>query len=246
MIMEGKILEEFVEHVYHTLLTNENLREMEITKNYIEEGRSHVKHEFDILYKIRIAGIWHKVGIECKNHNRPITKGMVQEFKSKLDDVNNIQGMMISAKGYQDGALKFAEHYGILLMTVEELPNIYQLLASTIKVGMLPDKNIKGEPFWIIMEKNKHNGTTGTYYGFEGNKIILFISKKSAERIIKRYMLDEYDVFGVTRQQLKAICYMTKVWKLEIYICSKLLRSPEEELYVWEYSYNDILDEYVD
>ena len=244
--MNGSYLEDFVEHVYHTLLINENLRDMRIIKNHIEVGRSKAKHEFDILYEITIAGVLHRVGFECKNHNRPISKGMVQEFKAKLDDVNNIQGIMISAKGYQEGAQTLGEFYGIKLMQLKDLPRINQLLAQTIKIGMLPDKNIKGDPFWVVMEKLDDNNTTGTYFGFEGDQIVLFISKKAAERIITRYCLDKYDVFGVTRQQLKAICYMSKVFGYNLFICSKLLRSSNEELLVWTYSCDDILDEFVE
>lgn len=243
--MDGAELEQFVEHVYHTLLVNENLSNIAIGKNYIEIGRSGARHEFDVLYEIQIAGILHRVGIECKNHGRTITKGMVQEFKGKLEDVNNIQGIMISAKGFQEGAKTYGEFYGIKLVKASELPQINELIAQTIKVGMLPDKNIKGDPFWVIMEQLDDKNTTGTYFGFEENQIILFLSRKSAERIITRYGLENYGVFGVARQQLKAICYMTKCYGLKLFICSKLLRSANEELLVWEYNYEDILDEFI-
>lgn len=243
--MKGKELEDFVEYVYHTLLANENLRDMRISKNYIEVGRSGAKHEFDILYEIRLAGTLHRVGIECKNHNRAITKGMIQEFKAKLDDVNNIQGIIISTMGYQEGARIMGEHYGIQLLQTKDLPKINELLAETIKVGMLPDINIKGDPFWVIMEKSDEINTTGTYFEFENNKILLFISKKSAERIISRHQLKKYSVFGVSRQHLKAICAMSTVLGVKLLICTKLLRKLKEDLVAWEYSSDDILDEFI-
>ncbi|MFZ5944206.1 MAG: restriction endonuclease [Bacillota bacterium] len=242
----GNRLEDFVEHVYNILLNNENLRDVKIQKNFVEIGRSGAKHEFDILYEIKIAGVVHRVGIECKNHNRAITKGMVQEFKGKLDDTNNIQGVFISALGYQQGAQVLGEHYGIKLMQVTDLPRINELLASTIKTGMLPDKSIKGDPFWVIMENSDTENTTGSYFAFEGNQIILFLSRKSAERIVNRYHLTDHGVFGVARQHLKAICYMSKVFGYRLLICSKLLREPEEELMAWDYSCDDILDEFID
>lgn len=242
----GNRLEDFVQNVYNTLLNNENLRDVKIHKNYIETGRSGAKHEFDILYEVKIAGVIHRVGIECKNHNRAITKGMIQEFKGKLDDTNNIQGVFISALGYQEGAQILGDHYGIKLMKVSDLPKIYELLASTIKVGMLPDKSIKGNPFWVIMEMRGTENTTGSYFTFERNQIILFISRKSAERIINRYHLTHYGVFGVARQHLKSICSMSKAFGYKLLICSKLLREPEEELIAWNYSCDDIWDEFID
>jgi hypothetical protein len=243
--MDGKALEDFVEHVYQTLLENENLNDIKIEKNHIEIGRSGARHEFDILYEIKIAGILHRVGIECKNHNRAVTKGMIQEYKGKLDDTNNIQGVFISALGYQEGARILGEHYGIKLLQVKDLPKFNELLASTIKVGMLPDTNIKGDPFWVIMQKSDDNNTTGTYFAFQDNQIILYLSKKSAERIVSRKGLTDCGVFGVARQHLKAICYMSKIFNYKLYICSKLLRNPEEELIVWDYSCDDILDEFI-
>lgn len=243
--MNGKELEDFVEHIYHTLLMNENLKDIKVEKNHKEIGRSGAKHEFDVLYEIHIAGMWHRVGIECKNHSRPITKGMVQEFKAKLDDVNNVIGIIISSKGYQEGAQILGEHYGIKLMTTKDLPRINELLALSIKVGMLPDTTIKGDPFWVIMGKQGESQTTGTYYAFEGNQIILFLSRKSAERIINKNKLDDCNVFGVARQHLKAICYMSKVFGYQLYICSKLLRGEDEELLIWNYSSDDILDEFI-
>lgn len=192
----GNRLEDFVENVYNILLNNENLKDVKIKKKSIEIGRSGAKHEFDILYEIIIAGVKHRVGIECKNHNRAITKGMVQEFKGKLDDTNNIQGIFISALGYQEGAQVLGEHYGIKLMQVADLPRINELLASTIKTGMLPDKSIKGDQFWVIMEESDSENTTGSYFAFKGDQIILFLSKKSAERVVKRYNLNEYGVLG--------------------------------------------------
>lgn len=244
--VKGKRLEDFVEHVYSILLNNENLRDVKIEKNHVEIGCSSVKHEFDILYEIKIAGVIHRLGIECKNHNRAITKGMVQEFKGKLDDTNNIQGIFISSLGYQEGAQVLGNHYGIRLMKVTDLPKINELLASTIKVGMLPDKSTNGDPFWVIMENFDAGNTTGAYFEFGGNQIILFLSKKSAERIVSRHQLASYGVYGVVRQHLKAICYMSKVFGYRLLICSKLLREPEEELMAWNYSWDDIRDEFID
>ncbi len=240
--MNGKELEEYVEHVYKSLLANENLKDKKIIKNHHEIGLSGTKHEFDILYEITVVGIIHRVGIECKNHKRPVTKGKVQEFKGKLDDFNNIQGVMVSANGYQAGAYKIANQYGIKLFLTEDLPKINEILALAIKV-MLPNNNIKGEPFWVIMQiKDEKN--IGSYFSFN-NKIILFLSKKSAERIISRFALVNFDVFGVSHEHLKAICYLSKVFGYKLCICSRLLRSPKEQIIAWDYSFDDILDEFV-
>lgn len=118
----GQELEDFVENVYSVLLKNENLKSAKIEKNHIEIGRSGAKHQFDVFYEVKIAGVVHKVGITCKNHDREITEKMVEDFKGELSRLNNIIGCMISSKGYQEEAKKCAEYNGIELITTDELP----------------------------------------------------------------------------------------------------------------------------
>ena len=57
----------------------------------------------------------HRVAIECKNYNQKIPIGRVRDFFGVLYDVGNIKGIMACKEGYQDGAKKFADYYGISL-----------------------------------------------------------------------------------------------------------------------------------
>jgi hypothetical protein len=257
----GHELEDFVEKVYSVLLKNEHLKNSDITKNHIEIGLSGAKHEFDVFYEVKIAGISHKVGIECKNHNRKITKGMVQEFKGKLEDCNNITGFMISAKGFQDGAKTYGKHYGIELIITDELPNIYQLSLTHVN-WLLPDENTYGDPFWTIMELTKDGKNTGTYYSpnekialylskYSPNGeialngvIALFLSKKSAERVLKKIGEKGYAVFGVTREHLRGICYMAKNFNWPFAIALKLGLEQDGRILMFEHSYDEILADF--
>jgi hypothetical protein len=236
----GQELEDFVQNVYSALLKNEHLKNSKIEKNHIEIGRSGAKHEFDVFYEVKIAGMSYRVGIECKNHNRKITKGMLQEFKAKLDDCNNIRGFMVSSNGYQDGAKTLGKHYGIELITADELPNIYGLLLAHTEC-LVPDENVYGDPFWVIMP-TKDGKNTGSYYVPNGI-IVLFISKKSAERVLKRSGIKENAVFGVSREHLRAICIMSKCSNYKLAI-AKLQFERDGQIIVFEHSYQEILDEY--
>jgi hypothetical protein len=171
----GQELEDFVESFYSALLKNEHLKNAKIEKNHTETGKSGIKYCFDIFHEVKIAGVSHKVAIECKNHNRKIRKGTFGEFKQKLDDCNNITGFMISANGYQEGAIIEGKYYGIELITTEELPNLYSLSFAHVKC-LLPDKDTYGAPFWTIMQITEDGQNTGIFYSFEG-KIPLFLSK---------------------------------------------------------------------
>lgn len=241
----GQELEDFVQNVYSASLKNEHLKNSKIEKNHIEIGRSGAKHEFDVFYEIKIAGMYYRVGIECKNHNRKITKGMLQEFKAKLDDCNNITGFMVSSKGYQDGAKTLGKHYGIELISADELPNIYGLMLEHTEC-LVPNENVYGDPFWVIMQLTEDGKNTGSYCPLETDKptIVLFISKKSAERSLKANGMKGYAVFGVSRPHLKAICIMSKCFNWKIGIASKLRLERNGGFLMFEHSYQEILDEY--
>lgn len=148
----GQILEDYIQLVYSVMLSNEHLKYTKIEKYHIEIGRSGAKHEFDIFYEVKIACVSHKVAIECKNLNRKITKEMVRHFKSKLDDCNNITGIMVSANGYQEGAKALGEYYGIELITIEDLPNVDQLLAPSTDYTSL-DKNTSHDSVFVATGK---------------------------------------------------------------------------------------------
>lgn len=257
----GHELEDFVENVYSVLLKNEHLKNSKIKKNHIEIGNFGDPHEFDVFYEVKIAGVSHKVGIECKNHNRKITKGMVQEYYGKLHDCNNVIGFMISAKGYQDGAKTFGKHYGIELITIEDLPNIYSISLTHVK-WLLPDENTYGDPFWTIMEVTEDGKNTGTCYSpnekialfiskYDPHRetalngaIALFLSKKSAERVLKNAGENGYAVFGVSRQHLRALCYTAKDFNRPFAIALKLGLETDGRILMFEHSYDQIFENF--
>ncbi|MDR2570872.1 MAG: restriction endonuclease [Oscillospiraceae bacterium] len=236
----GESLEEFA---YSALLANENLKRVHIERNYIMTGITGIKHEFDVYYEIYLAGICHKVAIECKQLDRPVEKGKVQEFESKVRDCNNIIGCMVSSNGYQSGAKAFAQSKGILTLTPNDLPSIYEITASCIKF-MLPDERTTAEPFWTIMETN--NGkNTGTYVSFNGS-IILFISRKAAEKAMLASQATQCKVFGITKKHLSGICLFSQTHGIRLSVCP-LLSSVIKigELVVYEYTYQEIEKEFL-
>jgi hypothetical protein len=239
----GQELEDFIEDVYSISLKNENLKNCKIEKNHVEIGKSGTKYEFDVFYEVKIAGISHKVAIECKYHDKRITEDMVRDFLGKLNDCNNIRGFMVSTKGHQEEAKQLLKYYEIELITEDELPNIPGLLLAHMEC-LLPDENVHGDPFWTIMQLTEDGKNTGSYYSSGGNIILLFISKKSAERALKTDGAKVYAVFGVSQQHLKAICLMSKLFKYELGIISVLSPDSYGNSLLYKHSYDQILAEY--
>ena len=184
LIKKPKDLESYVQYVYSSLL---NLKDegVVVSSNTILVGKSGAKHEVDVYYQFEISGVTHKVAFECKFKSRRVQKSDVIDFHGKLQDVGNIQGLFVSKSGYQKGAKDYAEHYGIQLLTLDDLPTLNILVAKRIESVALPDETYIGEPFWCLMEISK-NSLTGSYYSkkygviFKKYVIPLFISKIDA------------------------------------------------------------------
>ena len=105
----------FTRRIYQKLVNNDVLKPTKVQHNVKLRGKSGCEHQIDVYWEYEIAGSLHRVAIECKNYNSPVEIGNVRDFKGVLDDLNNVNGIMVSAQGYQSGAKKYAEQYGILL-----------------------------------------------------------------------------------------------------------------------------------
>lgn len=139
----GKELENYVQFVYQKLLDFMDEGAM-VSSNVSVIGKSGVKHEFDVYYEFQHLNMRHRIAIECKDWNTPVSKGEVGEFLSKLNDLNNISGMMVAKSGYQEGAKQFAESNGIHLMETKDLPSLGEIVAGVIKEAFLPDEATQG------------------------------------------------------------------------------------------------------
>jgi hypothetical protein len=253
----GQELEDYIESVFRISLKNEYLKNFKVEKNHVEVSREGIEYKFDVFYEFIIAGIPHKVAIECKYYNKRITEEMVRHFKSKLDECNNITGFILATKSYNVEAKKYADLHGIQLITDDQLPNIPGMLLLHTACSV-PDENVHGDPFWTIMKVTKDGKNTGSYYSLNGNEfnmleiivheryrsILLFISKKSAERVLEADGAKDCAVFGVSRQQLRWICLMSQFFKCELLISSVLSLDSNGNTLLFKHSYNEILAEY--
>jgi hypothetical protein len=209
--------EKHVEYIYSMLL---NLRDegVVVSRNATLLGRSGVAHQIDVYWEFIRAGVHHRVAIECKDHQRPIEKGQIHEFHSKLSDLDNIVGLIVSRNGFQSGAADFARHYGIQALTPSDLPNLGKLLGMRIQAVALPDETYVGEPFWTIMEL-RDNKVTGTYFASSNGagipRVPLFYSKRHAERTMIEAELsrENWAIRGLPRASLRAFALMLELYE---------------------------------
>ncbi|MFP9113919.1 restriction endonuclease [Flavobacterium sp. RHBU_3] len=110
--------ERLTQEIYQGLLNDEGLT-VEVKRNVKIKGKS-TTHQIDIYWEYKFAGIMHKVAIECKNYNKRISKGIISSFYGTLSDIGNINGIIVTKIGFQSGAKKFADYYGINLIELRE------------------------------------------------------------------------------------------------------------------------------
>lgn len=216
MITKPKDLESYVQYIYSTLL---NLRDegVVVSSNTVLVGRSGAKHEIDVFYQFEKSGVVHKVAFECKFKTRRVEKSEVVDFHGKIQDIGNIQGIFVSKNGYQSGAVDYANHYGIKLLSIEDLPAINILLAKRIESVALPDETYVGEPFWVLMEVVEQR-LTGSYWSkkegglFKKNIIPLFISKLDANNFLADIPdRTDFVVRGLPQHSLRFLLRTTEI-----------------------------------
>ena len=105
--------------IYQTLLNAEGLKTIDVCHNVKVKGKA-FEHQIDVYWEYEIAGIKHKVAIECKNYNTEVSVGKVRDFYGVLADIGNVSGIMVTKIGFQKGAKEYAQHYGINLKELRE------------------------------------------------------------------------------------------------------------------------------
>lgn len=246
-VNKGITFENFVHEVYSAILRLED-KKISVSKNVKIIGKTGTPHQFDIYYEFTKANVKHRVAIECKNHSRPVDKGSVGEFKSKIQDVDNLMGIMVSSSGYQSGASIYANGTGILLMTLDDLPSFTQVIAMQFKHALLPESNVIGQPFWAIMEIDKAGDITGTYHSINDDQtnmgIPLFYSKKHAELYCELMPSKDFTVRGLNQDQLKVLLSITKHQNVGLLLVP-LAPKIDGNVLSYKLSHEEIMDEYI-
>ncbi len=216
---KGTKFEDFVAYVYQSLLTINNCSSI-VSKHVCINGLNGPSGEIDVYYEFEHLNLTYRVAIECKDWKNPIPAEEVRVFSTKIDNLNNVAGVMISTSGYQAGAIDFAKRHGIILMEEKDLPAFNIILADKIKVTFLPDEKTIGQPFWTLMEI-RNGEVTGTYIDFGGDGgIPLLVSKKTAEEVLNRLPDKEYwCVRGLSQQNLRALIELAERFKWKVSYC---------------------------
>lgn len=109
--------EEFEIYVLNELKKSEYLTNLKFEHREIIK-RDDGQYEIDVTVRFRFLGADYLVLIECKKHNSPIKRDVVQIMHSKLSSIGAQKGMIYATTSYQSGAILYAEKHGISLVSI--------------------------------------------------------------------------------------------------------------------------------
>ena len=112
----NKEYEIFTREIYQFIVNNDLVKNVTVQHDIKLMGRSGQEHQIDVYWEFEVGGIKNRTAIECKNYSKPVPIGKVRDFKGVLDDLNCVMGVMVTKVGYQEGAKRYANEWGITLM----------------------------------------------------------------------------------------------------------------------------------
>lgn len=127
--------EKFAQEIYQGLVDADVVKTTDVKHDVKLTGKSGQAHQIDVYWEYEIAGVKHKVAIECKNYNKAVPVGKVRDFYGVLADLNNVAGIMVTKIGYQEGAKDYASHYGISLKELRT-PNRGEGIIGEVEINL--------------------------------------------------------------------------------------------------------------
>jgi hypothetical protein len=153
--------EKFAQEIYQGLVDADVVKTTDVQHNVKLVGKSGQAHQIDVYWEYEIAGVKHKVAIECKNYNNAVPVGKVRDFYGVLSDLNSVAGIMVTTVGYQEGAKEYAAHYGISLKELRT-PNWGEAIIGEIEMHF--DISIRHCMFLVDSEWAKANNLDFSRY----------------------------------------------------------------------------------
>lgn len=114
-------------------------------------------YQIDVLITFEQLGVDFKVLVECKRYSSAIKRETVQILKDKVESIGAQKGILVSASGFQKGAIQYAKLHGIALLRIIKGKMTYET-RSLDKTNNIPDW-LDFEDFYFqrIEQKESHS-----------------------------------------------------------------------------------------
>lgn len=133
-----------------------NLEILHNQKLIAEEG----EYQIDILLTFESFGVDFKVLVECKRHKDAVKREIVQILKDRVISLGAQKGILVTASGFQSGAIKYAKKHGIALLRIIEGKMVYETRSKEqVKTPFLVELE---EYYFQKIELNQNESTSVT------------------------------------------------------------------------------------
>lgn len=160
------------------------------------------EHKIDVWVCFKKFGLETRWVIECKYWNSAVPKEKVLALRSIVEDVGADRGILISAAGFQSGAVRASEKTNI---TLTDLDGLKETAKEDLVSSVLHRLEIKAvelkyalHDLYIYEQTSPHSGTASPRHGVDGSAVMRTIGKLA--------MLE----YGFDRARLKKPPYPVK------------------------------------
>jgi Restriction endonuclease len=129
----GKSLENLTRHLENVLANDKESIIVESPKK-LPDFITGKPREHDIVITVKERHHELKIAIECRDRSRPITVNQVEGFWAKCQHTGINQGIIVSAKGFYNTALKKAEALGIRCFNLEQATSLCWILPKEMEI----------------------------------------------------------------------------------------------------------------
>ena len=150
--------------------------EANLTHNERLLGNSGAEYQCDVVLRQPIGQLQFICVLECKDHNDPVGSEIMRAFVAKVADLRIHQGVMISAAGFTDDALKIAHSADVKAYKLVDTAEI-----RWRQEALLP----------IVLISVRFGSVSARYFDLQGNPRSYRTAEGAAVPIDKMYLLDK-------------------------------------------------------
>jgi restriction system protein len=108
------------------------------------------KAEIDVYAEETIQGRRYTILVECKNWSSAVPQNVVHGFRTVVTDTGANAGYIVSANGFQPGAVAAAEQTNVRLVTWNEFQGIFE--AAWLEHHLFPTMEKQLKALWTFTE----------------------------------------------------------------------------------------------
>src|SRR6266446_6849038 len=153
--MKSTDYELLVRELFQSLHDQDYVPNIVIEHDVVKQGLK-TTHQIDVYWEFELVGITYRTVVQAKNWAKPVDQGELLKFAAVLGDLpGQPRGIIVTANGYQEGALEVANKCGIKVYEFKEEARspIQMNYMGWFKVKPLGyRKTTSGQPFALVMD----------------------------------------------------------------------------------------------